>query len=196
MLSNSAGSIYVSSYGIIFLATPHHGSTKLLDNLERLVSNFSQDAMVDTRTQLLSTLQLDNETLPNINTDFLDICGRFQMVMAHESKRTTFANGSPADFIIDPASANLDLPEVENFGIEAAHEEVCKFECDTSPGYRNITGKINLWVTRCSRIIQRRWNNEEMDRALNRKRRADEMLGDFLMVKQVIEVWATWLRQG
>ena len=182
----------------MFLATPHHGtdSTMLANTLAKLVSSFSRDAVVDTKSQLLSTVQANNETLQIINTDFIEICGRFQMVMARESKKTTFENGSPAEFIVDHASASPNMPGVTYFGIEATHEEMCKFKSSTSTGYLNIAIGIKRWVASCTEIIQRRWVEEDRGRTTNRKRHADEILGGFHVAEQVIKVRATWQRQS
>lgn len=83
-------SIYVSTYGLIFLGTPHTGS----DGAKwGLVLQAMSDAIVlkrffDSESVLLKTLKRDNETLSNINSHFLDIYQRFKIHMAHENYKT------------------------------------------------------------------------------------------------------------
>jgi len=83
-------SIFISTYGIIFLGTPHTGSN--VATWGRVLQGMS-DAVVpkkffETEPVLLKTLKRDNETLQNINNHFLDIYQRFQIHMAHENHKT------------------------------------------------------------------------------------------------------------
>ena len=83
-------SIFVSTYGIIFLGTPHTGSD--LAGWGRILQAMS-DAVVprrffETEPILLKTLKKDNETLQAINSHFLDIYQRFRIFMVHENHTT------------------------------------------------------------------------------------------------------------
>lgn len=83
-------SIYVSTYGIIFLGTPHTGSGlatwgTILQHMSDVVI---PKKLFETEPHLLKTLKRDNETLQNINNHFLDIYQRFQIHMAHENHKT------------------------------------------------------------------------------------------------------------
>lgn len=139
-------SIIVSTYGIIFLGTPHIGSdiARWGKVLEGVVSAVFPKKMVLTESQLVKTLQMNNETLANINLKFLDIYQRFNICMVHEGAPTDF-KGTKA-FVVDQNSAAPLLPDVHYFGIEASHSGMCKFESKNSPGYRNISVYIKSWV--------------------------------------------------
>lgn len=83
-------SVYVSTYGIIFLGTPHTGAG--LATWGTILQHMS-DVVIprkffDSEPHLLKTLKKDNETLQNINNHFLDIYQRFQIHMAHENQKT------------------------------------------------------------------------------------------------------------
>lgn len=83
-------SVYVSTYGIIFLGTPHLGSGLAAWGL---VLQSMSEAVIprkifETEPVLIKTLKKDNETLQNINNHFLDIYQRFQIHMAHENHKT------------------------------------------------------------------------------------------------------------
>jgi hypothetical protein len=83
-------SIFVSTYGIIFLGTPHCGSD--LAGWAQMIQTMS-DAIIprkvfQSESVLLKTLKRDNETLQNINNHFLDVYQRFKIHMAHENRKT------------------------------------------------------------------------------------------------------------
>jgi len=83
-------SIFVSTYGIIFLGTPHNGSD--LAGWGRVLQYMS-DVVIprrffETESILLKTLKKDNETLASINNHFLDIYQRFRIHMVHENHTT------------------------------------------------------------------------------------------------------------
>ena len=83
-------SIFVSTYGIIFLGTQHTGSD--LATWGRVLQHMS-DVVVprkffETESVLLKTLKKDNETLQSINSHFLDIYQRFRIHMVHENHTT------------------------------------------------------------------------------------------------------------
>lgn len=83
-------SIYISTYGIVFLGTPHAGADAASWGL---MLQAMADAVVPRRffeseSVLLRTLKRDNETLENISLHFLDIHHRFRIHMAHENHKT------------------------------------------------------------------------------------------------------------
>lgn len=83
-------SIYVSTFGLMFLGTPHTGSDMATWGL---VLQGMSDAIMpkkffESESVLLKTLKKDNETLSNINNHFLDIYQRFRIHMAHENHKT------------------------------------------------------------------------------------------------------------
>lgn len=83
-------SIYICTYGIVFLGTPHTGSDAAGWGL---MLQGMADAVIPRRffaseSVLLRTLKRDNETLANINSHFLDIYQRFCIHMAHENHQT------------------------------------------------------------------------------------------------------------
>jgi hypothetical protein len=83
-------SIYVSTYALVFLGTPHTGADAASWGL---MLQAMADAVVprrffETESVLLRTLKKDNETLANINSHFLDIYQRFRIHMVHEDHKT------------------------------------------------------------------------------------------------------------
>ena len=83
-------SIYVSTYGLIFLGTPHTGSDAATWGL---VLQGMSDAIIpkkffESESILLKTLKKHNETLAYFNNHFLDIYQRFRIHMFHENHKT------------------------------------------------------------------------------------------------------------
>lgn len=83
-------SIFVSTYGIIFLGTPHTGSDMATWGrvLQQMSDAVIPRAFFHTESVLLKTLKKDNETLQSINSHFLDIYQRFRIHMVHENHMT------------------------------------------------------------------------------------------------------------
>ena len=82
-------SIYVSTYGIIFLGTPHTGSgLAFWGRILQGMSALAPKRLFDSESILIKTLQRDNERLEEINMHFLDIYQRFRIQMAHENQKT------------------------------------------------------------------------------------------------------------
>lgn len=137
--------IYISTYGIIFLGTPHTGAdpAKWGLMLEKMVHTMIPKKIMHSDAQLVKTLQTNNETLQNINLHFLDIYQRFRVCMAHEEMQTDLkgTNG----FIVDQTSASPMLPDVTYFGIASTHSGMCKFESKNSPGYLNVSTTLKSW---------------------------------------------------
>ncbi|KAI5462346.1 hypothetical protein BGZ63DRAFT_383588 [Mariannaea sp. PMI_226] len=169
-------SIYVSTFGLIFLGTPHSGSDAATWGL---MLQAMSDAVVprklfETESVLLRTLKKENETLANINSHFLDIYQRFHIHMAHENHKTD-VKGSKV-IIVDANSASPPLPGVTYYGIEATHGGMCKFSSPNAPGYRNISTDIRQWVIDAPAMIQVRWEVEEEESRARARREASERM--------------------
>ncbi|KAK3985643.1 hypothetical protein QBC44DRAFT_274798 [Cladorrhinum sp. PSN332] len=157
-------SIFVSTYGIIFLGTPHNGSDiAIWGRVLQLMSDITiPRKLFETQPTLLRALKRDNETLQGINSHFLDVYQRFRIHMVHENHRTD-VRGSKI-LVVDAASAGPQLPGVTYYGIEASHSGMCKFESENAPGWVNVSTAIREWVGDGENVIPIRWEVEEEDR--------------------------------
>lgn len=83
-------SICVSTFGIIFLGTPHNGSSIAGwgEMIQRMVDAVAPRKMFDSESVLLRSLKKDSETLQEISNHFLDIYQKFRIHMAHENQKT------------------------------------------------------------------------------------------------------------
>ncbi|KAK4463302.1 hypothetical protein QBC42DRAFT_285599 [Cladorrhinum samala] len=157
-------SVFVSTYGIVFLGTPHNGSDiAIWGRVLQLMSDIAIPRRIfETQPTLLKALKKDNETLQAINSHFLDVYQRFRIHMVHENHRTD-VRGTKI-LVVDAASAGPQLPGVTYYGIEASHSGMCKFEGENAPGWVNVSTAIREWVGDGGNVIPIRWEVEEDDR--------------------------------
>lgn len=157
-------SVYVSTYAIIFLGTPHTASD--VASWRRMLQAMS-DVVVPKKIFrsepiLLKKLKKGYETLLDINNHFLDVCGRFKMHMAHENHPTHFR--TTRVLVVDTNSASPQMEGVTNYGIEATHSGMCKFDSANAPGFRTMSTAIREWAMECPEVIKLRWSREEGER--------------------------------
>ncbi|KAG7293860.1 hypothetical protein NEMBOFW57_003920 [Staphylotrichum longicolle] len=147
-------SIFVSTYGIIFLGTPHNGSNAAAWGgvVQRFADAFFPKKLFDTESVLLKSLKRDSETLLQISNQFLEIYQNFKIHMAHENQKT------------DVKGSNPQLVGVTYYGIEATHSGMCKFASETAPGYRTVSTAIRTWIADAPNVIPIRWEVEEENR--------------------------------
>ncbi|RGP80658.1 hypothetical protein FLONG3_1262 [Fusarium longipes] len=160
-------SIFVSTFGLIFLGTPHIGSDAAAWGiiLQALANALIPKTFFSSQPVLLKTLRKDNEILASINCHFLEIHDRFEVHMVHENQETNIKGKK--FIVVDAKSAAPPLPGVTYYGIEACHSEMCKFDSIESPGFRNITTTLEKWIEKAPCLIQERWFAEE-DESQNR----------------------------
>lgn len=83
--------IYVSTYALLFLGTPHHGSNvaKMASLVQRMVKVAIPKKIVDTDSQLLSSLQEGSEVLQSITDQFAPLMKRFRIYFFWEQQKTS-----------------------------------------------------------------------------------------------------------
>ncbi|ORY55944.1 uncharacterized protein BCR38DRAFT_317636, partial [Pseudomassariella vexata] len=168
--------IYVSTYGLIFLGTPHTGSDMgaWATMLQAMSDAVVPKAFWQSEPVLLKTLKKDNETLQNINNHFLDIYQRFQILMAHENHKTDLKGTRM--LVVDAQSASPQLPGVAFFAIEQNHSNMCKFESKNAPGYRVVSTAIRDWVGQAPDTIMTRWRVEDDEKLARAKHEIEERM--------------------
>jgi hypothetical protein len=177
--------IYVSTYGIIFLGTPHTGSEmgSWAVTLQAMSDAVVPKAFWHSESILLKTLKKDNETLQNINSHFLDIYQRFKIMMAHENHATDLKGTKM--LVVDAQSASPQLPGVGYFSIEATHSGMCKFDSKNAPGYRTVATTIRDWVGESPDVISTRWRVEDDEKLARAKHEIEERM------KPWVRSWVT-----
>jgi len=133
---------------------------------------------MQTNSQLVKTLQSNNETLQNINIHFLDITLKFRITAAHEEMETDL--GGTKAMVVSQISASPPLPGWDYFGIASTHSGMCKYESKNSPGFKVVAGTLMGWIEEAPAIIRPR---QEME-ARQRKQKVDfdaaEMRGAYV----------------
>ncbi|KAL6235579.1 hypothetical protein BDW75DRAFT_230196 [Aspergillus navahoensis] len=171
-------SIYVSTYGILFLGTPHNGSevAKWGLLLQNICSAVLPRKFVDSSPQLIKALKTNNETLQNINSLFADMMPRFRICFFHETLPMDVKG--TRELIVDESSAAPHADGVERMGIEADHSHMCKFDDETAPGYEAVAVALLRFAREAPATIRERWNEEERTRMIIRTQKAREIFGD------------------
>lgn len=181
--------IYVSTFGLIFLGTPHTGSDLSAWGvmLQAMSDAVMPKAFWQSESVLLKTLKKDNETLLNINNHFLDIYQRFKILMAHENHKTDLKGTKM--LVVDAQSASPQLPGVTYFAIEATHSGMCKFESKNAPGYRTVAVTIKEWAEEAPDVIATRWRVEEHEKMARAKHEIEERMKPWV---SHVRCWGHW----
>ncbi|KAJ5228284.1 hypothetical protein N7489_008992 [Penicillium chrysogenum] len=168
-------SVYVSTFGILFLGTPHNGSdiAKWGLLLHNICNAVLPKRFMEASPQLVKALRTNNETLQHINSLFVDIMGRFHIYFFHET-RSTDMHGT-REVIVDEHSAAPYMEGVERAGIEADHSHMCKFDDDNAAGYEVVAEAILRYSRQAPAVITERWAEEKKARTQEKKAKAREI---------------------
>ena len=106
-------SIYVSTFAILFLGTPHDSSSKakLASTSRRMIGSLVPSKIVDTEGQLLDVLQEGSEVLQNITDMFVPLMKDFHVFFFWEQEKTNM--GFTQDYVRLPSvrQVNFDTNE-------------------------------------------------------------------------------------
>lgn len=168
-------SVYVSTFGILFLGTPHNGSdvAKWGLLLHNICTAVMPKKFMEGSSQLVQSLRTNNETLQHINSLFADIQTRFHIYLFHET-RSMDVRGTRV-IIVDESSAAPYMDGVERMGIESDHSHMCKFEDETSPGFEVVAEAIVRYSREAPTVVANRWIEERKTRDLTKKLKAQEI---------------------
>lgn len=163
-------SIYVSTFGILFMGTPHRGSdlAKWGALLESICRGVMPTNIVTSNSNLINALKRENETLQVIDREFYQIIGRFRVYFFHEGKQTNLGN-MKTDMIVDEESASPNAPDVERSVIQQDHRHMCKFENDSAPGFDLVADALQRYADEAPGVIAIRWQHEQAERLTHKK---------------------------
>ena len=171
-------SIFVSTYGILFLGTPHTGMSKLEWWLHLSIENYirTHQPHEDSNSYLKEVLKQNTETLQNIDRHFIQLAQRFHIYLFHEGKPTKI--GDKLVYIVEESSAAPTLPDVERSVIAKDHWQMCQFESNSDPGFEILTEAIDRYAQDAPATITSRWMEEAELRARSKRLQAEELLPD------------------
>ncbi|KAN0116904.1 hypothetical protein V8E51_002881 [Hyaloscypha variabilis] len=149
-------SIYVSTFAVLFLGTPHNGSSKAqLAGIDRqMLDTMVPSRAWDTDGQLVDALREGS--------------GRFHIYFFWEQEKTDF--GTTKGYVVDKSSAAPILDNTERSGIPASRSGMCKLESSSETGYITAPG-----------VIQIRWNETDRMLSIERSNEAVELTRDNIM---------------
>lgn len=164
-------SIFVSSYGILFLGTPHNGIEHT--SWQLMVNDVSGAA--DAPTELQTAMTKNSETLQNITDQFAPLAKQFHLYFFWEGLRTRL--GSFTDFVVSEDSAAPIWDNTERSSIYATYSQMCKFESIRSPGCKIVLSTIQRYARDAPNTIEKRWEAARKFLAKQRSNEAEELLG-------------------
>lgn len=185
-------SIFISTYGILFLGTPHNGSdlAKWGSMLQSICAAALPKKLFDSQSQLVKALETNNETLQLINRDFTAISSKFRIYFFHEAKPMDLKG--TRQFVVDEDSAAPNLQGVERAGIEKDHSHMCKFENENSPGYDLVSEGIQRYAGEAPTTISVRWQAARRNQHLQKQDEVRELLGGKITVDSIVQKGLTF----
>ncbi|KAF8433173.1 WD40-repeat-containing domain protein [Terfezia claveryi] len=126
--------------GIIFLGTPHRGSSqaKMLNSLVSLLGRGGSGRAY------LKDLTVNSALLQMLNDDFRHLATRINLFSFWEQKKTRI--GSFEQMIVEQYSAILGYAEEGSAPLFADHHLICKFSSPGDPNYAIVTSTILAMV--------------------------------------------------
>ncbi|KAH3938470.1 hypothetical protein HBH53_256910 [Parastagonospora nodorum] len=167
--------IKLSTYGILFMGTPHQGSSGVA--LGKLMVNVASVFMV-ADDRLLQHLERDSEWLQQQLGQYGPISSDFVTKYAFEEYATQTVLGRVGGNLVPGAA------DSEPIAIHADHTNMVKFESSTNPGYRTVSGHLRLMAARAGTSIGGRWATEAKVNAVH----SNEPIALFAVQSSVPEV--------
>jgi hypothetical protein len=167
-------SIKTSTYGIMFMGTPHQGGSGV--QLGKLLVNVAS-VFVAADDRLLKHLERDSESLQQQLGQYGSISGDFVTKFAYEVYETPIALGKSMMVrftlvllqhqliatakVVPRASAVVPgAADAEPIGIHANHIEMVKFASKTNNDYTTVAGHLQIMVQSAGSAIKSRWAEE------------------------------------
>ncbi|KAM7208213.1 putative WD40 domain containing protein [Naviculisporaceae sp. PSN 640] len=118
-------------HGIMFLSTPHKGSSHA-NTLNSLLSLFGSSTKV-----YVSELDPNSTSIEDITEQFRGICGSWELVSLYETRMTKLSPGIKK-MVVNKDSGILNYPKEITVPVDADHHTICKFHSRLDPNYRLV----------------------------------------------------------
>ncbi|KAF1999558.1 hypothetical protein P154DRAFT_214623 [Amniculicola lignicola CBS 123094] len=136
--SNSYQLIFQATQGIIFLGTPHHGSSYA--SLGRRFARIIRFISRDTNVGLLRSMEEDSEILERISEDFRITLARKDIKVCSFVEELSMS--SLLDPVVLPKSGYIGVQQELRGTIHANHRDMCRFKDARDPGFVRIVNVI------------------------------------------------------
>lgn len=157
--------IYTSVEAIIFLGTPHRGSSKA--GIAEVVRKIVSVSGFDTTDQNIRALQINSAELELIHELFMKLYDqkdrRFQVLTFQEAKGVVgISYLKMNERVVEPFSSYITATEPIQT-INANHMAMCRFPSKEDEGYKQVSGEIQILISR----IQERLDTNERNREIS-----------------------------
>jgi len=159
--------IFVSTYGILFMGTPH-------DGVEQMSWSVMARNTEGHPSALLEAIAKGSETLQSINDQFAPLVKRFRIHFFWEQQETvteTFAR-----YKVEEKSAAPIWDNTERSGISASHAQMCKFGSVDAPGFTVVRATLRRYALEANDVITPRWRDAKQHIERQRSIEAAEIL--------------------
>lgn len=102
----------------------------------------------------MNALEEESETLQNITDQFAPLMANFRIFFFWEQEKTDLKYAK--EYIVDEVSAAPILDNTERCGIAADHRGMCKFERNTSQGFRIVVAALRRYGQEAPQVISSR----------------------------------------
>ncbi|KAF8523906.1 hypothetical protein BU17DRAFT_85349 [Hysterangium stoloniferum] len=153
--------IYLSTYGIIFLGTPHQGT----DIVSKLVSLCSQPNNI-----LLKHLTAHSELLQQQISDFNPITARFDMKFFYETLSTTLPRHMSAIIVPRESAILPGAVNIEPISMHKDHTGMSKFQSVDDGDYESVLYIVQDMVKKAPVAVQAKWTTFNQQNEDNPKR--------------------------
>ena len=164
-------SVFISTYAILFMGTPHSG----IDEASWPLMVQRSSGCFNTSSDFLRAISKNSETLQNITDQFAPLMKQFHIYYFWEMVETEA--GSVKGFVVHENSAAPLIDDTERSGISGTHSQMCKFGSIESSGYRTVVAALLRYSKDSHRAIDVRWQEAHKFLSRQRKNEASELIG-------------------
>ncbi|KAN0101984.1 Ankyrin repeat-containing domain protein [Hyaloscypha variabilis] len=159
--------ILMSVKSIMFLATPHRGSSEtqypgMLASIANLAMNQSGATRLfgRSRSDLIKTLEKDSQILLDISTDFRNQMRNIKTASAIEQNLTPPAKS----LIVERSSALMNVPDEIILPMhDCDHSSICRFDGAHSWGYKAIVNVLQDWLDELEKMNDSAKTDEDLE---------------------------------
>lgn len=160
-------SIYVSTFGILFMGTPHQGFDNDFLSTRR-------PFLFETSNQCLQDLSYGSALLKEITEQFAPLVRKYRIHNFWEQEKSML-NGKHT-FVVGRESATLEYDDAEGCGIRTNHSGLVKFKSLQDQGYVVVSAALLRDRDQSIPLIQSRWRDEHEFRESSRRQQASELV--------------------
>lgn len=162
--------IFSSTFGLVFLGTPHEGIEKAKWSL--LAKGLK--GILKDRNNLAAAIEKNSETLQNITEQFAPLLRQFHIHNFWETIQTSRAIGR--GYIVSSSSAAPAWDDTTCSGLPGTHSQMCKFRDRNDSAYRSLCGILQRFHNLAEPVISSRSRETKRFLAARRQYEATEIL--------------------